>query len=317
MDLQGKVLHAYVAVQHLAHGRPILEIADEVGLSRFAVSRMVKRARELGLVEVRSTLVDPIDVTLSAHLAAHFSLSSALVVAVQGIEEEDLRSAIAAVAAKSLADSLEDGDILGVTPGRTMVQASRLVESLPMADVVQLTGVGNSRLEDGVEAVLNLGRATGGEMYPLYAPIFADERSAATMLAHPSLQRTLQRFRRITKAYLTVGGWPDSSLLAQQVADYGDARLVEGAVAEIGLTLLDGDGRPIDTLDGRMIGISDDELRAIPRRVAVGGGVGKHDAVLSILRSGLADVVITDVDSAKYALEADGASDSAPEDDGS
>src|SRR5699024_12327733 len=79
MDLQSRVQHAYAAVQHLGHGRPILEIAEEVGLSRFVVSRMVKRARELGLVEVRSTLVDPVDITLSTQLAARFALSSALV----------------------------------------------------------------------------------------------------------------------------------------------------------------------------------------------------------------------------------------------
>ena len=303
MDLQSKVLHSYVAVQHLGHGRPILEIAEEVELSRFAVSRMVKRARELGLVEVRATLVDPVDITLSTQLAAKFSLRSALVVAVPGPTDADVRAAIASVTAKFLEDTVEDGDILGVTPGRTMVQTSRLVRSLPMTDVVQLTGVGNSRLEDGVEAVLNMGRAGSGETYPLYAPIFADQRSTATMLAHPSLQRTLQRFRRITRAYLTIGGWPDSSLLAKQVADCGDAHLVENAVAEIGLTLLDSDGRPVDALDGRLIGIADKDLQAVPHRIAIGGGAGKHEAVLAVLRSGLVDVVITDVESARYALD--------------
>src|SRR5699024_1143914 len=107
MDLQSKVLHSYVAVQHLGHGRPILEIAEEVELSRFAVSRMVKRARELGLVEVRATLVDPVDITLSTQLAAQFSLRSALVVAAPGSAENDVRSAIAAVTAKFLADTVQ------------------------------------------------------------------------------------------------------------------------------------------------------------------------------------------------------------------
>lgn len=307
MDLQSRVQHAYVAVQHLGHGRPILEIAEEVGLSRFVVSRMVKRARELGLVEVRSTLVDPVDITLSTQLAARFALSSALVVAAPSSAEDDVRSAIAAVTAKFLADTVQEGDILGVTPGRTMVQASRLVETLPMADVVQVTGVGNSHLEDGVEAVIRLGQASGGQIYPLYAPILGDRQSTATMLSHPSLQRTLQRYRRLTRAYFTIGGWPDSSLLARQVADFGDAHLVQDAVAEIGLTLLDADGRPLDSLDGRLIGISSEELKTIPHRVAVGGGVGKHEAVLSVLRSGLADVVITDVESARHALAKDAA----------
>ncbi|WP_157975642.1 sugar-binding transcriptional regulator [Brachybacterium sp. YJGR34] len=307
MDLQSQVLHAYVAVQHLGEGRPILEIAEEVSLSRFAVSRMIKRARELGLVEVRAALTNPLDISLSTQLAAQFSLRSALVVAVPGTTEEDVRQAIAAVTATFLEDTVADGDIIGVTPGRTLVEASRRVESLPMADVVQLTGVGTSRLEDGVEAVLRLGRAAGGETYPLYAPILADEQSARTLLAHPSLRRTVQRFRRISQAYLTIGGWPDASLLARQVADYGDLHLVEETVAEIGATLLDADGGVVEALGERLIGISPAELEAVPQRIALGGGAGKHDAVLAVLRSGLADVVITDVDSARYALGKDGA----------
>src|SRR5699024_12122841 len=124
--------------------------------------------------------------------------------------EEEVRPAIAAVAAKAVADTVQDGDILGVTPGRTMVQASRLVETLPMADVVQVTGVGNSHLEDGVEAVIRLGQASGGQIYPLYAPILGDRQSPAPMMSHPSLQRTPQRYRRLTRAYFPIGDWPDS-----------------------------------------------------------------------------------------------------------
>lgn len=85
-----------------------------------------------------------------------------------------------------------------------------------------------------------------------------------------------------------------------------DAHLVTEVVAELGSTLLDADGRDVDALDGRLIGISSAELQAVPQRVAIGGGAGKYDAVLAVLRSGLADVVITDVASARYALERDG-----------
>src|SRR5699024_1968645 len=114
MDLQSRVQHAYAAVKQLGHGRPILELAEEVGLSRFVVSRMVKRARELGLVEVRSTLVDSVAITLSSQLGARFALSSALVVAAPSSAEDDVRAALAAVTAKFLADPVQEGDILGV-----------------------------------------------------------------------------------------------------------------------------------------------------------------------------------------------------------
>src|SRR5699024_5441892 len=59
-----QVLYTYVALQNLAEGRALNDIADEIGRSRFATARMVRRARELGLVEVRAAVADPIDVSL-------------------------------------------------------------------------------------------------------------------------------------------------------------------------------------------------------------------------------------------------------------
>jgi len=304
LGVEQQVLHAYVAFQNLARGRSINEIADELDLSRFAVSRMVKRARDLGLVEVSVHIDEPIDIELSGMLAERFGLRTALVVHTP-VSVDTARAAVAAIAARYLSENIVEDDVLGISPGRTLVAASRLVKRLPWVDLVQLTGVGAERLEDGVEAVTNLGRVAGGATYALYAPFLTP--SASQLVAqHPALQQAIRRFSYVTKAVLTIGGWPDESLLAKQLRQFGELESIraQGVVGEFGAVLLDADGRGVPALEDRLIGIDEDSLRAVPVKVAVGGGAGKAAAVLAVLRSGLCDIMITDVHAARAALEA-------------
>ncbi|MGP5198584.1 sugar-binding transcriptional regulator [Brachybacterium alimentarium] len=307
MPLDQQILHVYVAMQNLAHGRPVNDIAEEIGKSRFVTARMVRRARDLGLIEVRPTVSVPIDVDLSAQLAQRFGLQSALVVATRSTDDAEVREVIASVTARFIRETVQEDDVLGFAPGRTLVLASREIGALPSADVVQLTGIGWPRLEEGVEVISNIGRATGGATAPLYVPILIDPE-ATPILRHPAIKETTARFRHVRKAFLTIGGWPDSSLLAQILAENGEREAFEerGVVAEFGTTLLDIHGRSVPGLEGRFIGIPEAELRAVPLRVAIGGGEGKQRGVLATLRAGLAHVIITDVRSAELALAADG-----------
>ena len=306
MPLDEQILHVHVAMANLAHGRALNEIAEEIGRSRFVTARMVRRARDLGLVEVRPTVAEPIDVELSTLLARRFGLRSALVVATPSTGDAEVREVLAAVTARYLRETVQEDDVLGVAPGRTLVRAAREIDELACADVVQLTGIGWPRLDDGAEVVSALGRAAGGGTFPLYVPILIDHE-AAPILRHPALTETMRRFRHVRTAFLTIGGWPHSSLLARILAENGEREDFEerGVVAEIGTTLLDLQGRSVGGLEGRFIGISEDELRAVPLRVAIGGGEWKQQAVLATLRSGLAQVLITDVRTAELALEAE------------
>lgn len=306
LPISQQVLYTYVALQNLAEGRALNDIADEIGKSRFATARMVRRARELGLVEVKATVADPIDVSLSARLAKRYGLRDALVVATHSGSKESTREAIARITARYIVDDTEEDDVVGFAPGRTMVRASRCITELPSADIVQLTGVGAPRVEDGVEVISNIGRASGGATYPLYTPmILMKDPRAHLMLQHPSIQRTMRRMDHIGKAYLTIGGWPDESLLARQLGELGEREEYEGkgVVAEIGVSLLDSEGNTVPGLEGRLVGISEETLRTVPTCIGIGGGAGKEQAVVAVLRSGLCQVLITDARCAEAAMQ--------------
>jgi DNA-binding transcriptional regulator LsrR (DeoR family) len=77
-----------------------------------------------------------------------------------------------------------------------------------------------------------------------------------------------------------------------------------GAVCSIGpCVFLNKEAQPcaID-LHQRVMGLSLDDLKAIPTVIAVAGGTEKHAAVRAALQSGLVHILITDEETAGYLL---------------
>src|SRR6185436_11938383 len=79
-----------------------------------------------------------------------------------------------------------------------------------------------------------------------------------------------------------------------------------GAVGDIALRFFDATGRPVrSSLDGRLLGISVEQLRRTPRVVAVAGGPAKVEAISAALRARLVDVLITDSLTARSLLDSE------------
>jgi DNA-binding transcriptional regulator LsrR (DeoR family) len=308
LSIEDQVRYVYAALQHLQHDRSTVDIAEELGVSRFAVGRMVQRARDEGLFEVRARMHDPIDPELSRVLAARFGLSSALVVVAPIYDAEQTRSVVASVTAKLFMELVEEDQVVGLGSGRTIIEMCRQVRDVPTCDVVQLTGVATADVGESLQAITALSSVARGRMYALHAPMVATNAAAGRVMAtQPAVKESLNRMGRLDMAVLTIGGWPDSSLLADQVSMLGELEglLRAGVVAEVGTTLLDADGREVPGFEGRITGISKDQLVNIPQKILIGGGPGKERAVVATLRSELADVLVTDVRTAQFALEQD------------
>lgn len=301
------VQYAYAAVQHLQYGRSTIEIADELGVSRFLVGRMVRRAREDGLVEVRTRLPEAIDPELSKALSRAYGLDAAFVALSPSQDEARTRATIASIGARFLSETIGDDDIVGLGPGRTILDMCRRIRDVASCDVVQLTGFASIDAETQLEAISQLSAVAKGRMFALPASVVArSPRARDTMVREPVVHQALARMDHLDLAALTVGGWPASSLLASQLDESDELAplLSRGVVAELGTTLLDVDGKEVDGLDRRLIGITTAQLERTPARVALGGGAGKQRAVLAALRSGLVTTLITDEQTACAALDA-------------
>ena len=133
-------LAALVARRYYLDERSKVEIAGELGLSRFKIARLLELARETGLVRIEIGHPGLIDVDLSARIMDRFGMKHAVVVDTPDDHVESLRRHLGQVAAELLAEVIGPDDVLGVAWSRSVGAMAKALPRLPSVPVVQLTG---------------------------------------------------------------------------------------------------------------------------------------------------------------------------------
>ena len=303
------VLTASIARRYYLDGRSKVEIAEEFGLSRFKVARLLDAARESGLVRIEIRHQGEIDVDLSAQLRDRFGLQHSIVVDTPDDDAQSLRGHLGRAAAELLAEVVTPQDVLGLAWARAVSAMARALPPLPGTPVVQLTGA--LSLPDGpdtsVDVVREVASASRGAAHVFYAPFTVpDAATARALRQQPEVARAFAQLPLVTKAVAGVGLWePGQSTLYDALADADRTALHRlGVCADVSGVFLSADGEPVATeLSERMIGISADQMRAIPEVIAIPYGTAKAPAVRAALRSGLVGGIVTHTALAHAVLE--------------
>ncbi|NAZ76141.1 DNA-binding transcriptional regulator [Kineococcus sp. T13] len=292
-----------VARRHYLDGVSRVDIAKERGLSRFKVGRMLQTALDEGFVRIEIHAPAGVDYEVSEELRVRFGLRRAL--AVQTPDESSVREALGQVAGQLLREIVTRDDLLGIDCGRTLRSMTGHLGGIAHCDVVQITGMGGAVGDTGPDITRAISEVNGGRVHSVFAPIVVpDRRTASALHDARAIRTTLSLFPRVTKAVVAIGAWtPELSQIPALIGAEETRRLAAaGVVGETGGLLVDADGRRIRALDERRIAITDEQLRAVPDVIGVGGGRGKTAAAQALLRSGLLSSVVTDVHLARRLL---------------
>jgi hypothetical protein len=95
-------------------GRTRVQIAEEFGLSRFKVARMLEEALESGMVEIKIHDPASIDIELSTAPQRQYSLQHAYAVTADSNNSADRVETVAKATAELMHSILRDGDVIGV-----------------------------------------------------------------------------------------------------------------------------------------------------------------------------------------------------------
>jgi DNA-binding transcriptional regulator LsrR (DeoR family) len=303
------VLSASVARRYYLDGRSKVEIAEEFGLSRFKVARLIDEARASGLVRIEIGHKGLIDVDLSARVQDVFGLRHAVVVDIRDDQDESLRQHLGQVAAELLAELIDPDDVLGVAWSRSVGAMAKALPRLSAVPVVQLTGA-LSRPdgdESAIDIVRDVARAAGGPAYVFYAPFLVpDAATARALRKQREVALAFDQLPRVSKAVVGVGRWaPGQSTLYDASREHDHTALLGlGVCAEVSGVFLSADGEPVATqLAERMIGIDADQMRAIPDVFAIAYGAAKVPAAQALLRSGLVSGLVTHTSFAQALLD--------------
>ncbi|MFC4032048.1 sugar-binding transcriptional regulator [Streptomyces polygonati] len=302
---------AAMARRFYLEGKSKIQIAEEFGVSRFKVARVLETALERDLVRIEIRVPAELDAERSDALRAHYGLRHAVVVETPADQADapDPEN-LGAVAADLLGELVSDGDVLGLAWGRSIITMANALERLAPCTVVQLTGVYDvGTAERGsVEAVRTAAAVSGGEAHPLYAPmVLADSATAAALRNQSQIAAAMGYFDKVTVAVVSIGSWEagvstvHDSLTEAEREHYAGL----GVAAEMSSHLFDAQGRRVGRdLGERCVTIEADRLRRIPEVLAIAGGMRKAAAIDAVLRSGLVTSLVTDTAAADHLLRA-------------
>lgn len=297
---------AVIARRYYLEGFTRIQIAEEFGISRFKVARMLDEAIESGMVEIKIHNPGAIDVELSTALQRRYGLEHAYAVAADTSDSADRVEAVAKAMAELLQSILREGDVVGVDCGRTLTHIAPYLTTLPKCDVVQLTGMAGAITANGADLVRRISEVSGGESWPLYAPlVVTDARTAQSLGDNLQIRETVSRQSKVSCAIVSVGGWSAgaSQVYASLTPDEARELTKIGVCAETCALLLDADGQRVPGLDERRMGIDESVLRGIPTRIAIATGKDKIIATKAVLKSGLVSSLVTDIDVAAAVLD--------------
>lgn len=282
------------------------EIAERLNVSTSTVSRLLKEAWARGVIEVQIKTPIPRDFALEMQLVARFGLTDALVL--EAKPESDDASLVAgagqlaAIYLQRMIPELPEGSTIGVAWG-TGVHAT--VSALPNnlgrhIDVVQLMGGVGALVIDGPDLARMVATKLGGRHYDLHAPVLVERPEVRDLfLTEPTVREGIRRARSVQLAITGIGSLDerDSSFLRAGLITRADLATLRalGAVGETAGRFFDADGRTAGLeINRRVIGIELEDLRNIPKVIAVARGLTKAPAILGALRGCYLNVLATD-----------------------
>jgi DNA-binding transcriptional regulator LsrR (DeoR family) len=306
-------LMAKIARMYHERGMRQSQIADELHVSQPRVSRLLKRAGEVGIVRTTIALPAGVYTDVEDELEELYGLGEAVVVDAGGAQ--DVTRALGAAAAVYLETTLTGGDTVGISSWSATFLAA--VESMRPArvqvvdTVTQVVGgIGDPRVQMEATRLIGLfAAATGANPVFMPAPgMLSTAVARDSLVADPTVAGVIALWPRLTMALVGIGSLEPSPLLRESgnaLAESDQAALREaGAVGDICLRFFDAAGVPVrSAVDDRVIGIDFEELRKVPRRVAVAGGARKHSAIRAALLGGWVNVLVTDLDEARRLID--------------
>ena len=290
-------------VLHFLEGLTQAQIADQLGISQPTVNRLIKRGRQLGLVEIKiKSPLEPL-VDMEEKLLALGGINRAIVVPTVSDNPQTALQAVGEAAAQLLLEEIGDGDTICITGGKgvSAVVAGLQPQRRYGVEVIPATGCVQGKHYTDVNHVSTLmADRLAGRAYQIHAPLFADSAAERDMLIN--MRSVADVFRRAREAKIAVVGIgsilsDDSSYYDLHPSSSTDRAAIEqsGASGELLAHLLDCNGQVCDySLNRSLVSLTLPEFASIPIKIGVASGPNKAVPILSIMRGGHLDTLVTD-----------------------
>jgi DNA-binding transcriptional regulator LsrR (DeoR family) len=308
-------LLAQVASLYYEQEKTQNEIADLLGLSRVKIYRLLKEARQEQVVQIVIHWPIERDCPLESTLAQAYGLKEALVLKSNLQDGGPSLHKLGQLGARFLEGILQDGMTLTVCLGRSTYEVVNAIHPNFRAHVNVAQAIGSMPFAtqelDSAALARILAQKLGGSVLYMSSPLMADTPEAAQVVrSQNSIQHTLSTARSADIALMGIGNLNPaaSGYVRAGVITAGELSALanQGAVGDIGGQFFTASGDiHACTYNQRVIGLTLEEMRRIPKLIAIAKGLDKSRAILGALRTGVVDVLCTDDETARAILALD------------
>ncbi len=282
-------------------------IAEQLGVTRPQVSRLLKRARAEGIVEIRIIDRTSVESPSADILRRTYGLDAVHLAPTIAGPEDLTRRMVGRLAAEVLRGALRTGAVVGVGDGASVAATAAALEetATPVAvTVVPLCG-GYWTTGPEREPYRRVAEALGGQARGLMAPGLVDDAATQrALVAHAGVRAIVDLWERVDVALFGIGG-PAWSVAALGDATEHDLDAAE-AVGEVLVAPFDLDGRFVcPALRERVIALDARRLGRLPVAIGVASGENKVRPILGALRAGIVRTLVTDVATAEAVVALD------------
>jgi DNA-binding transcriptional regulator LsrR (DeoR family) len=311
-----------IARAYYEHDHDQNQIAKSFGISRSQVSRYLKKAKELNIVQVR--VISPGERTRKVEIALKKrfpSLREAVVVPVFNLPPDPLRKTIARAGAHYLEEVVRPGLRICVGSGRTLCEVFGWLHPrrIPNVSIVQAMGnVGHEAMDiDFNQMARAAADAFGANVFFMNAPAILGLGTVSELKeANPSIKEALKLAHAADMYLFGIGSLSSDLIFTRggilKLRDLEQLRQT-GSVGDICARFFDINGVEMpSSFEQRIVGITLDDLRSDALTIAVAGGPDKVLPLIGALHGHLVKVMITDEQTANAVLECEGELDHRP-----
>ncbi|WP_456295539.1 sugar-binding transcriptional regulator [Vibrio sp. AK197] len=304
-----------VAVSYYQDGATQEEISKKYAISRAKVGRMLKQARDEGIVEITVKYHPVFSAKIEQRLIERFGVKRALI-ALDQPNEEQQRLQVAGLVSNYLNSTLRNGMVVSVGQGRNVSAVAHHVGVITSRDCKFVCGIGGIHPRGGMfnadHICRQLAKKYGGTSETLYAPAYAENREQKlAFMQNATVKQTLDLARKADVALVGIGDMSENSYMVDlgwfTAEEVVQSRLHQGVVGDFaGYDFFDIHGQAAKTvMSDRIIGLGIDEFRPINEVIAIAAENSKPLALLGALRTQAIDVIATSVSNALTVLNLD------------
>ena len=279
------------------------QVASKLNTSRSNVSRMLSDAKRLGFVEIKVIAPTHKHDSLSSQLSELLKIQDVQVIA--NTSNDLTLNTIGRAAASALLKNLRDNQTIAISWGRgleaTVINThSETLSGLKVAQIMgSLSSINTSVSAE--EIGRTLARNLNAQFIPFLSPIVvSNSKVRDTLLEEESIAKSLQIARGAHVALVGIGstGSSSSEMVFNEfkVSKAERDDLAKSYAGDIAARFYKMDGSPLSSkMDNRVIGLSLEEIKNIPRVIGIASGSEKVSGVVGAARAGLLDTLIVDL----------------------